>query len=393
MIAKDLGLDPIEIRKLNARKPNTTTLNDLKINSCEFTACLDKAKAVSGWEAKKGKLPPGQGIGIGCGAFVTGAGYPIYRTKMPHSAAVITVSEQGDSVTLHIGAVDIGQGSDTILAQMAAEAIGINYEDVRIVAADTETTPHDFGAYSSRQTLMAGHAVKRAGEEIRRQVIELAGELLKVDAAGLDIDGGTVFVKGFPEKALSFENVASEFFVRKGPLVGKGSYTPPKLGGKFKGAPVGTSPAYSFAAQVSQVEVDEDTGQVMVTDVWDVHDCGTVINPDLLGAQIEGALFMGMGEAMYEEVLFDDKGNPLNANLAEYRVPTALDVPQMHSQLVDSYEPSGPWGVKEVGEGATLPTMGCYANAIYDAIGVRIYDLPLTPEKVWRAIQERKKQA
>jgi len=393
MIAKDLGLDPIEIRKVNARRPDTTTLNDLKINSCEFTACLDKAKAVSGWDAKKGKLPPGQGIGVGCGAFVTGAGYPIYRTKMPHSAAVIKVSEQGDSVTLYIGAVDIGQGSDTILAQMAAEAIGVTYEDMRIVAADTGTTPHDFGAYSSRQTFMSGLAVKQAGEEIRRQVIQLAGEMLECGAADLDIDRGTIFLRGFPEKKLSFENVASEFFVRKGPLVGKGSYTPPKLGGKFKGAPVGTSPAYSFATQVSQVEVDEDTGQVMVTDVWDVHDSGTVINPDLLGAQIEGALFMGMGEAMYEEVLFDDKGNPLNANLAEYRVPTSLDVPRMHSQLVDSYEPSGPWGAKEVGEGATLPTMGCYANAIYDAIGVRIYDLPLTPEKVWRAIQERKKHA
>ena len=393
MIAKDLGLDPIEIRKVNARRPDTTTLNDLKINSCEFTACLDKAKAVSGWDAKKGKLPPGQGIGVGCGAFVTGAGYPIYRTKMPHSAAVIKVSEQGYSVTLYIGAVDIGQGSDTILAQMAAEAIGVTYEDMRIVAADTGTTPHDFGAYSSRQTFMSGLAVKQAGEEIRRQVIQLAGEMLECGAADLDIDRGTIFLRGFPEKKLSFENVASEFFVRKGPLVGKGSYTPPKLGGKFKGAPVGTSPAYSFAAQVSQVKVDEDTGQVMVTDVWDVHDSGTVINPDLLGAQIEGALFMGMGEAMYEEVLFDDKGNPLNANLAEYRVPTSLDVPRMHSQLVDSYEPSGPWGAKEVGEGATLPTMGCYANAIYDAIGVRIYDLPLTPEKVWRAIQERKKHA
>jgi len=213
--------------------------------------------------------------------------------------------------------------------------------------------------------------------------------MLECSPADLDIDAGTVFLKGIPEKSLPFANVASECFVRKGPLVGKGSYTPPKLGGKFKGAPVGTSPAYSFAAQVSQVKVDEDTGQVMVTDVWDVHDSGTVINPDLLGAQIEGALFMGMGEAMYEEALFDDKGRPLNANLAEYRVPTSLDVPRMHSQLVDSYESTGPWGAKEVGEGATLPTMGCYANAIYDAIGVRIYDLPLTPEKVWRAIQQR----
>jgi 4-hydroxybenzoyl-CoA reductase subunit alpha len=276
---------------------------------------------------------------------------------------------------------------------MAAEAMGINYEDMRIVSADTETTPHDFGAYASRQTLMSGAAVKQAGEEVRHQILGMAAELLEANVTDLDIDRRLVFVKGSPEKTMPFETVANEFFIRKGPLLGRGSYAPPKLGGKFKGAAVGTSPAYSFAAQISQVEVDEETGQVMVTNVWDVHDCGTVINPSLLHAQVEGALFMGMGEAMYEEVLFDDKGKPLNANLGEYRVPTALDVPQVTSELVDSYEPAGPWGVKEVGEGATLPTMGCYANAIYDAIGVRIYDLPLTPEKVWRAIQGRKKQS
>jgi len=354
-------------------------------------ACLEKAKAISGWAGKKGKLPPGQGIGIGCGGFVTGAGYPIYRTRLPHAAAFIKVSEQGDIATLYIGAVDIGQGSSTILAQMAAEAIGINYEDIRIVSADTETTPHDFGAYASRQTLMSGHAVKQAGEEVRRQIVELAAEMLEASATDLDIYKRVILVKGSPEKMLPFETVANEFFIRKGPLVGRGSYTPPKLGGKFKGAAVGTSPAYSFAAQVSQVEVDEETGQVMVTKVWDVHDCGTVINPNLLHAQVEGALFMGMGEAMYEEVVFDGAGKPLNANLGEYRVPTALDVPEVVSELVDSYEPAGPWGVKEVGEGATLPTMGSYANAIYDAIGVRLYDLPLTPEKVWRAIREKKK--
>ena len=238
---------------------------------------------------------------------------------------------------------------------------------------------------------MSGHAVKQAGDEIRRQIIELAAEMLEANVEDVDIDRRVIFVKGSPEKVLTFENVANEFFIRKGPLVGKGSYTPPKLGGKSKGAAVGTSPAYSFAAQISQVEVDEETGQVMVTNVWDVHDCGTVINPSLLHAQVEGALFMGMGEAMYEECVFDDKGKPLNANLGEYRVPTALDVPQVFSELVDSYEPAGPWGVKEVGEGATLPTMGCYANAIYDAIGVRLYDLPLSPEKVWKAIQDRKK--
>jgi 4-hydroxybenzoyl-CoA reductase subunit alpha len=393
MIAKDLGIDPVDIRLRNARQPNTMTLNDLQVNSCEFTAAIKKAREVSRWDDKKGKLPKGEGIGIACGGFLSGAGYPIYRTRMPHTSAVVRVSEQGDAAILYIGAIDMGQGSDTALAQMAAEAIGINYEDMRVIAGDTEITPHDFGAYASRQTLMSGWAVKRAGDEVRRQVLDLAAEMLEVKADDLEIARGIISVKGSPDKTIKFQQVANEFFIRFGPLVGNGKYEPPKLGGSFKGASVGTSPAYSFAAQISQVKVDEETGYVQVTNVWDVHDCGTVINPQLLHAQVEGALFMGMGEAMYEHTLFDANGKPLNFNLGEYRIPTALDVPDVVSELVDSYEPNGPWGVKEVGEGATLPTLGSYANAIYDAIGTRVYDLPLTPEKVWRAIRARKEAA
>jgi 4-hydroxybenzoyl-CoA reductase subunit alpha len=304
---------------------------------------------------------------------------------------VIKVSEQGDKATLYIGAVDIGQGSDTILAQMAAEAMGVNYEDVRVVAADTDVTPHDFGAYSSRQTLMSGAAVKQAGEEVKRQILELAAEMLDANVEDVSIRRRTISVKDRPDKTLDFAQVANEFFIRRGPLVGRGSYTPPKLGGTQKGAAVGTSPGYSFAAQISEVEVDEETGQVAVTKVYDVHDCGTVVNPALLHAQVHGALFMGMGEAMYEEMLFDNEGRPLNFNLGEYRVPTALDVPNVVNGLVSTWEPNAPWGVKEVGEGATVPTMGCYANAIADAIGIRVHDMPINPEKVWRAIQERKK--
>jgi 4-hydroxybenzoyl-CoA reductase subunit alpha len=165
------------------------------------------------------------------------------------------------------------------------------------------------------------------------------------------------------------------------------------LGGKFKGAAVGTSPAYSFAAQISQVDIDEETGEIQVNDVWDVHDCGMVINPALLHAQVHGALYMGMGEAIWEQVLFDKKGRIMNPDLGEYRLPTALDMPRVHSGLIDSYEPNGPWGVKEVGEGATLPTIGCFSNAISDAIGIRIFSLPLTYEKVWRALKEKKEQA
>ncbi len=392
MIAKDLGIDPVEIRVRNARRPNTITPNEFGVNSCEMKACLEKAREMSGWNEKKGKLPKGKGIGIATGSFVTGAGYPIYRTNLPHASAMIKVAEDGTAATLYTGAVDIGQGSDTVLCQMAAEAMGFVYEQMKIVAADTETTPHDFGAYASRQTLMSGAAVKQAGEEVKQQLLEMAAKLLERDVEDLDVKAGVVFSKTDPSVTLPFTDAAREFFVRKGPLVGKGSYAPPKLGGKFKGAPVGTSPAYSFAAQVSQVDIDEETGEIQVNDVWDVHDCGMVINPALLHAQVHGALFMGMGEAIWEQVVFDKNGKIMNPNLAEYRLPTALDMPRVHSGLIDSYEPAGPWGVKEVGEGATLPTMGCFSNAIFDAMGVRIYSLPLTYEKVWRALKEKREQ-
>jgi len=392
MLAKDLGMDPLELRLINTRKPNTVTPNDFRVNSCELEACLKKAKEISGWEEKRKNLSSGKGIGLAVGSFVTGAGYPIYRTDLPQAAAMIKVNEDGTSATLYTGAVDIGQGSDTILCQMAAEAMGFTYEQMKIVSADTETTPHDFGAYASRQTLMSGAAVKQAGEEVKQQVIEMASMMLQTDYRDLECREGVIWRKTDPSVTITYAAVARDFFVRKGPLVGKGSYTPPKLGGTFKGAPVGTSPAYSFCAQISQVDIDEETGEIKVEHVWDVHDCGTVINPALLHGQVHGALFMGMGEAVWEEVVFDDKGKILNANLGEYRLPTALDMPNITSELVFSPEPepAGPWGVKEVGEGSTIPTMGCYSNAIYDAMGVRVYSLPLSYEKVWRALKEKR---
>ncbi|MFZ5646744.1 MAG: 4-hydroxybenzoyl-CoA reductase subunit alpha [Bacillota bacterium] len=390
MVAKDLGIDPVELRLRNARQPNTITPNEFKINSCELTACIEKARELSGWDSKKGNLPKGRGIGIAVGSFVSGAGYPIYRTNLPHASAIIKVHEDGTAATLYTGATDIGQGSDTVLCQMAAEAMGYLYENMKIVSADTETTPHDFGAYASRQTLMSGSAVKQAGEEVKKQLLEMAGAMLDREPEDLDSREGIVFSKSDPAVTITFAKAAREFFVRKGPLVGRGSYAPPKLGGKFKGAPVGTSPAYSFAAQISEVEIDEETGEIDVKEVWDVHDCGMVINPALLHGQVHGALFMGMGESVWEEVVFDKNGKILNGNLAEYRLPTAVDMPRITSELVESYEPVAPWGVKEVGEGATIPTMGCYSNAIYDAMGIRVYSLPLSYEKVWRALKEKK---
>ncbi len=390
-IARDLDIDPMELRLRNAREPDTVTTNDLRVNSCKLKACIETARKISGWDNKRGKLPRGRGIGMAASSFLSGAGYPIYRTNLPHSSALIKVSEDGSLATLYTGAADLGQGSDTVLCQMAAEAMGFRYESMRIISADTERVPHDFGAYSSRQTLMSGSAVKKAGEMIKAQVLEMAGEMLEMEPSQLECRDGVVFVKTDPAIGLPFEKVAREYFVRKGLLVGHGSYTPPKLGGTFKGAAVGTSPAYSFSAQVIEVEVDEETGQISLTGVWDVHDSGTVINPALAEGQVHGGLYMGIAEAIWEEVLFDGQGTVINPNLSEYRVPTALDIPMLNSCMVQSSDPAGPWGVKEVGEGASVPTEGCVSNAILDATGVLIDSLPLTYEKVWRALQNKRK--
>jgi len=391
-IAKDLKIDPIELRLRNARRSNTMTPNEFKIDTCELIAAVEKAREISDWEEKKKNLPQGRGIGIGLGAFLSGAAYPIYRNKLPHAIAMIKVNEDGSAATLYTGAVDIGQGSDTALCQMAAEAMGYSYEKMNIVTGDSEAAPHDYGAYASRQTLMSGSAVKQAGEEVKQQLLELAAPSLGVTADELDCANEVIFVKANPEQNISFGEVAKQFFIQKGSLIGNGSYTPPKLGGKFKGGQVGISPAYSFAAQITEVAVDEDTGEIKVSEAWDVHDCGQVVNPGLLHGQVHGAFYMGMAESVWEEVLFDENGRLLNANLSDYRLPTALDMPQFTSALVDSYDPNAPWGVKEVGEGATTPTMGSVANAIYDAIGVQVKSLPITPEKVWRALKEKKKK-
>lgn len=389
-VAADLGLDPMDIRLVNARRPNTVTPNDFGVNSCELVKCLERTREISGWDAKKGRLPRGRGIGVATGSFVSGAGYPIYRTDLPHSAVVLKVNQDGTSATLYTGAPDIGQGSDTVLCQMAAEAMGYRYERMRIVAADTETCPMDLGAYSSRQTLMTGAAAQQAGNEVKRQVLEAAAGTLGVPADDLDCMDGLIFSRSHPEKTATFEEAARRHFVLHGPLVGKGAYKPPKLGGTFKGAPVGTSPAYSFGVQAAEVQIDEETGEITVLDVWDVHDCGTVINPRLLHGQVHGALAMGMGETVWEQVVFDENGAIVNPDLANYRIPTALDMPRVHSEVVDSHEPAGPWGVKEIGEGATNPTMGCFSNAIFDAMGVRVNSLPLSYEKVWRALKDKR---
>jgi len=408
MIADDLGIDPVEIRRRNAIDPNTMTINEMDVSSCEFRATLEKAAEKSDWDKKWGKLPKGKGIGIASGGFVSGAGYCIYRGQVqlsheksrepfvkksifPHSNAIVKISEDGMAAVLLIGAAEIGQGSDTVLTQMCAQSLGIPMDRMRIRSEDSDISPLDLGAYSSRVTLMAGFAVSRAGTAVFDKMRPYAAQLLDCDEAALIAENARIFVHGDKSKSLPWEEVARKYFNENGPLVGTGCYKPPDgLGGDYKGSTVGTSPAYSFGTAICEVSVDLDTGKIKIDRFTDYHDCGTAINPQAVHGQVEGAVAMGASETIYEDVQFDNKGLLQNPNLHGYLMMSIMDAPEIFSGLVDSYEPRGPFGAKEIGEGSTLPVLGAVAHAIANATGVWLKDLPITPEKVLNALREKK---
>jgi 4-hydroxybenzoyl-CoA reductase alpha subunit len=411
MIAEELGIDPLELRQKNMMKTGDTTCNDLNMSSFGMAECLDAVTEGADWKSKKGKLPPGKGIGLACGFFVSGAGYPIYRSDTYHGTVMIKLTEDGGTVLVYTASAEIGQGSDTTFAMIAAEALGVPLEYIRLASGDTDMGV-DLGAYSSRQTLMTGHATKEAAEDVKRQVLEALSEALNVPAEEMDIKNGyivferddvdfsdlrTRYIKEHrgwtdnPDSAqLTFKEASRIAYLAKGSIVGTGKYKPHNLGGKFKGATVGTSPAYGCSAQVVEVDVDLETGQVTIEKVTDAHDCGKAINRTSVEGQMQGSISMGIGEAMHEEVKFDSKGNVINNDLAEYKMVTALDMPPVEAIIVETNEPNGPFGAKEVGEGAIMPTIPAVLNAIYDATGVRIYELPLTPQRVYEALQQQK---
>jgi 4-hydroxybenzoyl-CoA reductase subunit alpha len=394
MIAETLGIDPIEMRLRNAMTPNTRTCNALDISSCEFTETLVRAREASGWHDKKGRLPRGKGIGVGCGGFVSGAGYPIYRSDFPHSNAILRVHEDGTGVSLHIAAAEIGQGSDTVMVQIAAEELGVPYEMVWLADCDTVVSTLDLGAYSSRLTLMGGNAVRMAAREARRRLFDIAAAELGCDAGALEARGGRIYVKDFPATGMEWAAVARLAFSKGGPVVGTGWYRPPRsLGGDFKGGTVGTSPAYSFSTAVAEVTVDLETGYVTVDRFTDFSDAGTVINPATFHGQVEGSIVMGLGETLLEDTVVDAAGRVVNPNLHDYLIPTIREAPEIHTAAVESYEPHGPFGAKEIGEGSLLPVLGAIANAIYDACGVRVTELPITPEKILRGLKARATEA
>jgi 4-hydroxybenzoyl-CoA reductase subunit alpha len=429
-LAAKIGIDPAEIRRRNLLKPPCITVNGLRVQSYGLPECIEKTVARSGWKERKGKLPKGRGLGIACSHYVSGAANSIIRSDMPHSTVNIKIDRDG-GVVVYTGASEIGQGSDTMTAQVAAEVLGCSLPRVRVIAADTDLTPIDIGSYSSRVTFMAGNATLRAAEEVKKLIAAAAAKKMNCTPEELVFRGDVVIrrnghvgtavpgrpaeqssaasVSGHvegqilrgslqqkrkeegPKDWMTFEEAVVAAIDFHGALTGTGSYAPPQeaRGGKHKGAGVGPSPAYSYSAQVAEVSVDEETGEVTVHKVWAAHDCGRALNPVSVEGQIIGSVWMGMGQALTEEMVWKD-GMLMNPGLLEYRSPSSVESPEVEPIIVESVDPEGPFGAKECSEGSLAATIPAIANAIYDAVGVRLHESPFTPERVLAALRTKK---
>jgi 4-hydroxybenzoyl-CoA reductase subunit alpha len=455
-LATKLHIDPAEIRRRNLLQPPCVTVNGLRVQSYGLPECIEKVVERSGWNDRKGNLPRGRGLGIACSHYVSGAANSIIRSDMPHSTVNIKIDRDG-GVVVYTGASEIGQGSDTMTAQIAAEVLGCSLARVKIIAADTDLTPIDIGSYSSRVTFMAGNATLRAAQEVKKQIAFAAARKMNCAPEDLTFNNDFVLKKepdgapplsrsvrqggdfdvasvgtgalarpvpaGFarassnqpsasgrvegqilrgslqqkrkeddiPKHSLTFEEAVVTAIDHHGALTGTGSYAPPQeaRGGKHKGAGVGPSPAYSYSAQVAEVTVDEETGEVTVHKVWAAHDCGRALNPVSVEGQIIGSVWMGMGQALTEEMIWKD-GLLMNSGLLEYRSPSSVESPEIEPIIVESIDPEGPFGAKECSEGSLAATIPAIANAIYDAVGIRLHEAPFTPERVLAALRAKK---
>lgn len=392
MLAHEIGMDPAEIRRRNFLYPPCITVNGLRVTSYGYPECIEKVVGASGWRERRGKLPRGRGLGLGGSHYVSGAANPTNRSDMPHTTITIEAERDG-AIVIYTGASDIGQGSDTMQAQVVAEALGVRLTRIRMVAADTAVTPIDLGSYSSRVTFMAGNAALFAARDLKVQILSAASRKMSLPVAELDCRDERVFWTRDERIALGFDEALAYAFDGHDALTAQGSYTPPKesQGGTFKGAGVGPSPAYSYSAQVAEVSVDEDTGQITVHKIWVAHDCGRALNPLAVEGQVIGSVSMGLGQALQEEMEWRD-GFLMNPGLLEYRAPSAVDTasPEIACMVVESVDPEGPFGAKEASEGSLAAVIPAVANAVFDAVGVRIHELPLTPEKVLRALQQQR---
>ena len=391
-MARELRLDPFTVRRANLLRAPTRTLNDLMVNSCGLEECLDRVEHASRWRERIGRLPPGKGLGMACSHYVSGAAKPIHWTGEPHAVVNLKLDFDG-GVTALTGAADIGQGSSTMIAIVVAETLGVSLDRVRVVAGDSAVTPKDNGAYSSRITFMVGNAAIDATRKLKSMLAEAAARKLDARPEDIECAGETFRVESAGQSTLLFIEVVKAALADRGPITVPGSFTcPPEAqGGKHRGGAVGSTMGFSYAAQVVEVSVDEATGSVTVDKAWTALDCGHAINPLAVQGQIEGSVLMGMGQALSEETSYVN-GLPMHASLLEYRVPTIAESPPIEVAIVESHDPYGPFGAKEASEGALASFPPALVNAVANAIGIDLRELPATPDRVMEALVERRRE-
>ncbi|MFI4987379.1 MAG: molybdopterin cofactor-binding domain-containing protein, partial [Alphaproteobacteria bacterium] len=390
-MAEELGLDPFAVRRANLLTAPTFTDNDLMVLSYGLPECLDWVEEASGWKERKGRLGRGKGLGMACSHYISGASKPVNWTGEPHATVKLKLDFDG-SIVLLTGAAEIGQGSSTILVQTVADVLGLEMARVRIVSGDSEVVPKDNGSYSSRVTFMVGNAAIDAAENLKKLLVAAAAR--KLEARPEDIEClGELYRAGAQDKGVTFNEAVTEALKESGTITVTGNFStiPASHGGKkYRGSAIGGTMGYSYAAQVVEVSVDEETGVVTVDKVWVAHDCGKALNRLTVEGQVQGSVWMGMGQAMSEETGYHD-GLMVSANMLDYRVPTIADSPPIEVHIVESNDPHGPFGAKEAGEGSLAGFLPALANAVADAIGLRLTELPATPDRVFALLEKRRR--
>lgn len=387
-LAHKINMDPCELRMKNFLDSNTLTVGQYRITSNGSRESLQKVMEQSNWKNRMRKRELGKGLGVGCGFFISGSALPIIWNELPQSVVHLKVDFDG-RVVISSGASDIGQGSDTMLAIIVGEVLGIDMDNIYVLAADTLLTPVDMGSYSSRVTFMAGNAAKDAAAKLKEEIINAVSAAKNIPANELYFSESRIFSNDKTVEISWLESIEI-LTAKRGAVSVSGKYISPKLGGDFKGAGAGLSPSYSFGACIAEVDVDTETGHVKVLNIWGAHDCGKAINPLAVEGQLEGSWHMGLGQTMTEQMKYF-KGLLVNNNFLDYKIPTTLDTPEIYTNIIETVDPEGPFGAKECGEGAIHPVIPAIANAVYNAVGVRITKLPISAEDILKGIKEKKK--
>ncbi len=384
ILSEMAGIDPLDFRLRNSNTPGEITPQNFRVQTCGLRECIDIVAQKLDWRQNRGRR---DGRGVGMASLIhVGGGARVYKSD--GCGTIIKIDDFG-TVNVFTGATDMGQGADTVIAQIVAEELGVRVEDIVVIHTNTDVCPWDVGAHASRTTFVAGNSARGAAKKLKSQILEIAQKILGESIENLDIRDRIIFSKKDPEKKSPIGKLlrAAHYTSSGNMIMAENFYDPnnENLDKEFKG---NLSLTYTYGTHGVEVEVDRETGEVKILKYVAAHDVGKAINPMLLEGQVYGGVVMGLGYALTERLILQN-GKVMNPNFLDYKLLTAKDVPNIEPIIVETDDPFGPFGAKGIGEPGLVPTAPAIANAIYDAVGIRITDLPITPEKILSALKRK----